>query len=96
VTPIDFPGACLRIGEGQPEYQVLPAVPTTDGQIITCWRPSFWGRVKLLFTGRVWLHQLTFGGPFQPVILSCHKLFVMAPDAPTVTVHTDIQTGGPE
>jgi hypothetical protein len=93
MTPIDFPGACLRIGEGQPEYQVLPAVPGLhNGEIITCWRPAFWERVKLLFTGRVWLHQLTFGQPLQPVILSCHKLFVLDTSGRTVEARTDLQT----
>lgn len=90
MTPYDFPGANIRLGEGQPEYQVLPAVATTDGQIVTCWRPTFWEAVKLLFTRRVWVHTLTHGRPFQPLILSAHQLVTMPdendPNAPMVPI----------
>lgn len=84
MTPQDFPEANLRIGEGQPEYQVLPGIATPDGEVITCWRPSLWEWFKVLWTRRVWLHQHTFNRPFAPVIVSCHKLFIVAPpDADT-------------
>lgn len=62
MTPQEFPGANLRIGEGQSEYITLPGVATEDGIVITCWRPSLWDWLKVLFTRRVWLHSHTFGG----------------------------------
>lgn len=91
MTAVDFPGANLRLGEHQEEYQTLPAAVTADGIIVTCWRPTFWECVKLLWTRRVWLHTMTHFRPFQPVILSAHKLFESAgPDAGTVEVSTNV------
>lgn len=39
MTPIDFHGRNIIFGEGQPEYQPLPAilVPGIEGEVITCW-----------------------------------------------------------
>ena len=81
------------IAEHQDEYQTLPAVVTADGVIITCWRPTLWEAIKLLFTRRVWLHTMTNFRPFQPVILSAHKLFVVADKpGPVVEVDTRAET----
>jgi hypothetical protein len=33
-------------------------VHRADGQIISCWRLSWFDRVRVLVTGRVWLHVL--------------------------------------
>ena len=93
MTPHRFPEANVVFGEGQPEYQPLPAVVGLfNGEVITCWRPSLWERVKLLWTGRVWVHQLTFGGRLQPLIVSAHKLFVMDPEGRICEVNGAIAT----
>lgn len=54
----------------QPQYLQLPAYKSRDGQVLVGWELSLWERVKLLFTGTVWLRVLTFNGPLQPLLPS--------------------------
>ena len=56
----------MMFAKDQPEYQPLPAIRTTDGQVITHWRLSFRERLRVLFTGSLFLRQLTFNEPLQP------------------------------
>jgi hypothetical protein len=53
----------------QPEYNPLPAVRNSEGDVITDWEPSRDELVRLLLGGRVRLTVLTFGHPLQPVRL---------------------------
>ena len=68
MKPIQFKKANMIIGKDQPEYLPLPAHACKDSQgtIISCWQLSFIERIKLLFTGTLWLSQLTFGDALQP------------------------------
>jgi len=54
----------------QPEYLPLPAAKTPDGEVITCWQFSWHERIKLLFTGRLFLTLMTFNQPLQPIRMS--------------------------
>ena len=66
----------IVFGEGQFEYQPLPAFhDQTDptGKIVCCWKLSLIERVKVLFTGIVWHEILTFRRPLQPQMLHIHK-----------------------
>jgi hypothetical protein len=65
MTPITFPEQTTILAKDQPEYLPLP-VCRHDDWVISCWKLTFWERVQLLFTGRLWLVVLTFGGPLQP------------------------------
>ena len=38
---------------------------TTDRETISLWQLSWWERVRLLFTGRLWLRQVNFSQPLQ-------------------------------
>jgi hypothetical protein len=58
----------------QPEYLQLPAVVTPGGMVTTRWRLCLVERIRLLFTGSLYLQVLTFGKPLQPV-----KLLVVEP-----------------
>lgn len=73
MKPVKFLGANMLLGANQPEYLALPAHRDGDGVITTCWKLSPWGRLKVLFTGRVWLQQMTFGGRVQPQKASAGK-----------------------
>jgi hypothetical protein len=46
------------------------------GMVISCWRLSFWGRLRLVFTGNVWLSVL--GGSHAPVRLDVADPFTEA------------------
>lgn len=76
MTPVTFPGANTIIGKGQEDlYIPLPAqvIDATDGIILTCWKLSFWERVKLFFTGRVWHSVMTFNHGYQPQRLTIDR-----------------------
>lgn len=47
----------------------------SDGkQCVSCWKPSIIERIKILFTGKVWLGVLS-GGTQPPVFLSGNRVF---------------------
>ncbi|ARK08822.1 hypothetical protein A6C57_00045 [Fibrella sp. ES10-3-2-2] len=85
LTPVDFPERNVLLGEHQPEYKTLPSLRVGEyGEVITCWRVTRRQRWILLFTGRLWLSQLTFNKRLQPVKLTIDKqdLFLPAPNDP--------------
>ncbi len=63
--PVTFPEVTAIYAKNQPEYRPLPACVDGD-RTTTCWHLTLLERLKLLFTGRLWLQQLNFGGPLQP------------------------------
>ena len=77
MKPIPFKEANVKMAEHQPEYITLPAFKSTEGIIITCWRLSFKERIKLLLTGKLWLSNMTFNQPLQPIFLTVTKSEVL-------------------
>ena len=78
---IEFPEQTVVIAKSQPPYIPLPAhryADDTNGRIVCCWKLSLGERLKLLFTGKIWHHVLTFNKPLQPQLLSIKK-----PDIPS-------------
>lgn len=61
----------------QPEYISLPAIKTLDGEVITRWQLTWKERIKVLFSGNIWLSLLTFNQNLQPI-----KLHVDEPQLP--------------
>ena len=72
---IEFPEQNVVYAKDQPEYKPLPAhrIGGADGRIICCWRLTWPERLKLLVTGRIWHHILTFYQPLQPQLLEVDK-----------------------
>lgn len=69
--PVKFDEANTLIGANQPEYITVPAYVDPDGQqVSTCWALTWKERLIVLITGHVFLHQLTFGNPLQPQLVS--------------------------
>jgi len=58
----------------QPQYLPLPALRFLDGVVVTRWVLSWKERLRVLLTGSVYLSQLTFNSPLQPVKLSTDPL----------------------
>lgn len=54
----------------QPQYKPLPAFRWKDGTVVTKWHLSFKERIKLLFSGHIYLTLKTFNQPLQPVRLT--------------------------
>lgn len=53
----------------QPPYLPLPVVRIRDtgGLVISRWHLSLMERLRVLFTGNLFLSQLTFNQPLQPI-----------------------------
>jgi hypothetical protein len=72
MLPTTFNKANLTFAKNQPQYIPLPAhIEKALGTrpVTTCWKVSFWERIRILLTGRVWVEVLTFGDPLQPLKL---------------------------
>jgi hypothetical protein len=82
VSPV-MPGSepiGLVIGEGQPQYDPLPAVYVDSRAcpVISRWRPSAEERELIAKGADIVLQQLTFRNPYQPINLQV----VMPDDSP--------------
>lgn len=71
---VEFPEANIKIAENQPEYETLPALHDPDeGSIVYCFQLSEEEKKQVIETGRIWIKQLTFNRPMQPIGTSCLK-----------------------
>jgi len=78
MKPTSFPEQNTTIAKNQPQYFPLPAhivVNDPSGRAIFCWKLSIKERVKLLFTGKIWHHVLTFNSSLQPQLLEINTPF---------------------
>jgi len=75
MKPIKFKEQNVVFAEDQPEYLSLPAlkIKSDEGYVITCWKMSFLEKIKVLFTGKIWLCLLTFNKPLTPIKFSTKK-----------------------
>ena len=60
----------VTYAKDQPEYVLLPAWRSPDGLVVTRWKLSWRERLRILFSGSLWLSILTFNKPLQPVRLA--------------------------
>ena len=75
VLPI-IPGESLPTtvyAENQPEYKPLPVFKDSDGAVLSRWKLSWHERLRVLFSGNIYLWVLTFNRPLQPVMLQTEK-----------------------
>lgn len=75
MKPVEFKHQNVVFARNQPEYQPLPALKldTPEGYVISCWKLSFLDRVKIIFTGRLWLSLMSFNKPLTPSLLSVNR-----------------------
>lgn len=69
MKPIKFKGSNIVFAKDQPEYLPLPAwrkPNDSQGVVVSCWKATFKERLKILFTGRLYLSLLTFNKPLTP------------------------------
>lgn len=76
MKPIKFEGHNIIFGEKQDEYNDLPAFKADnhEGTVIQCWEVSPQDIKTIVETGRIWVAQLTFNKPLQPIVLSVETL----------------------
>lgn len=75
MKPIEFEEQNVIFAEDQPEYLPLPAhrVDEAEGRVISCWKLTLWERIKLLFTGRLWVCLMSFNKPLTPSFFTVDK-----------------------
>lgn len=77
VSPV-IPGAALpevTFAKDQPQYLPLPAYRDSGdkGAVLSRWRLSWKERLKILWTGNLYLWCLTFQQPLQPLFPTVDK-----------------------
>jgi hypothetical protein len=83
MKPIKFKESNTIYAKNQKEYLPLPVYKeynTEEGQVISCWHLTLVERIKLLFTGKLYLCQLTFHNKLQPQLPSVHKWTLLNKD----------------
>jgi hypothetical protein len=75
MEPRAFGGQTSLAADNQPEYLLLPVRQTGDGVTHSCWQLTDAELEIVLRTQRVWVSQLTGGGPIQPLKLSAERPF---------------------
>lgn len=75
MTPKKFKEVNVTYAENQSQYTPLPVFKnkSSEGEVIACYNLSFKERVKLLFTGEIWLVLLTFNKPLTPSFITAEK-----------------------
>lgn len=79
MTPIKFAEANVTFAENQPEYNALPAFKNNspEGEVVSCWQLSFTERLRILFTGKLWVSLYSFNRPLTPSYFSTKKSDVL-------------------
>ena len=72
---IEFKHQTIVFAKDQPEYLPLPAlkIKGREGQVISCWKMSIKERIRVLFTGVVWMNLMSFNKPLTPSYLSTRR-----------------------
>ncbi len=72
---IEFKGANIIYGIDQKEYMPLPAlkIESEQGEVFSCWKLSLKERLRVLFSGRVWLAIVSFNNNIQPSCITTKR-----------------------
>jgi len=75
MKPIKFKHQNVTFAKDQPEYEPLPALKldTPEGEVISCWGMSFKERIRVLFTGCIWVSLMSFNKPLTPSYVSTKR-----------------------
>lgn len=79
MKPIRFPQQNVVFGEGQEEYEDLPAMVVPNdptGAIHSCWKMTDKEFEIFKRTKTIWFHQLTFQQQMQPIGMDVTPPFV--------------------
>lgn len=69
VTTEEFKDYETVYAKDQPEYNPLPAIRTSDGTVLTRWRPTEQERQAIAEGADILLTILTFNQPLQPLMM---------------------------
>lgn len=77
MKPIEFAEQTIVWAKNQPPYLPLPAY-TNERETISCWSLTWRERLRVLWSGRLWLRQMNFGDKLQPQAPCVESPFVPA------------------
>lgn len=61
----------ITLAKNQPEYRTLPVVIWGDPlTAVSRWKLTWCERIRICFTGNLWIQQMTFGEKLQPQLPS--------------------------
>ncbi len=69
MEPVKFKESNCTFAKDQPEYLSLPVwrkPNSPKGIIVCCWKATFMERIKILFSGKLYLSLLTFNKALTP------------------------------
>ena len=82
MKPIEFKEQNVVLAENQEEYSPLPSYldDGPEGYVISCWSLSVRERFSLLLGGCIWISQMSFHRPAQPLYVTTDKgdLFILS------------------
>lgn len=75
MIPVQFPESNAVLARHQGEYEPMAVYTFGDkeGRIACCFRLSDAELEEIARTRTLWVQQLTFGRPFQPIALSTQR-----------------------
>ena len=73
MKPTKFKEQNCTYAQNQDEYGNLPAFKDDNSVIVSCWKLSFKERLRILFTGRIWLALWSFDKPLTPSYMTTKK-----------------------
>ncbi len=75
MKPIEFKEQNCVYARHQKEYLPLPALKKDgdEGEVVFCQSLGLRERLRVLFTGRIWVMLLTFNNPLVPSYLTTKK-----------------------
>ena len=79
MKPIKFKEHNVVYAKDQPEYLSLPAFKDSgpEGAVVSCWELTFKERIKILFTGKLWVSLWSFHKPLTPSLFTVNKAEVL-------------------
>lgn len=69
MKPIKFKESNCIIAKDQPEYLPLPVwrkPNSSKGIVVSCWKANLRERLRILFSGKLYLSLLSFNKPLTP------------------------------
>lgn len=73
MKPVKFKEQTCIYAKDQDEYGNLPVRKYEDGRCVSCWKLSFWERIRILFIGKIWLSLHSFNKPLTPSFMTTKK-----------------------
>lgn len=75
MKPIKFKEANVVFYKDKPGYMPMYAFKTSDaeGYIVSCWNLSISERIRVLFTGKIWINSMMYHNPITAIFMSTKK-----------------------